>query len=87
MTSSTKKQKSKIFQFLKNLNCKTSRVFRGFEQLSSSIGWRVMAFAQIGQVYTLWDLMFYQSFSFGAIILAPETLESRSKSLKTRIIA
>jgi len=40
--SPTKKQKPKNFQFRKNLNQKTSRIFRWSEQLSSSIGWRVM---------------------------------------------
>ena len=37
-----------------------------------------MAFGQNVQVYLLWDVIFQQKFGVWAIILAPETLESRS---------
>jgi len=36
-----------------NWNWRTFQVFRGFEQLSSSISWWVMAFSQNGQGYVL----------------------------------
>jgi len=42
-----------------------------FEQLSSSIGWRVMAFSQNGLGYLLQDLIFYQNLGFWAMILDP----------------
>jgi len=60
--------------------------FWGFEQLSSSIGWRVMAFSQNGQGYLLWDWNFYQIFSFWAIIFVPDMLECQSWALKSRMI-
>jgi len=37
-----KKQKSKTSQVFKHRNCKTFSLFRGFEQLSSSIAWQIM---------------------------------------------
>jgi len=64
-----------------------NRWLRGFEQLFSSIGWRVMAFSQNGQSYLLWDLNIYPIFGFWALILAPDTLECQSRVLKTRMIA
>jgi len=42
MTSPTKKTKPNLSTFWKNMNYKTSRIFKGFEQLSNSISWRVM---------------------------------------------
>jgi len=60
-------------------------VFRGFEQLSISVGWQVMA--SNGQGYLLWDLNFHPIFGFGAMILAPDMSASQSKALKTRMIA
>jgi len=76
LTSSTKhpKAKTKIKLFI--LNYKTFWVFRGFEQLSSSISWRVVAFSQNDQGYLLWDLNLYPIFGLWAIILAPDMLES-----------
>jgi len=38
MTLPTKNPKSKAFQFLKNRNWKTSRIFKGFEDLAQSAG-------------------------------------------------
>jgi len=35
-------RKPKLFQFFNNLNYKTSCIFSVFQQLSSSMGWRVM---------------------------------------------
>jgi len=64
LMSSTKKQKSKIFQILLNLNCKTFCIFSVFEQLSSLIGWRVMAFSQTGLSYLLPELIFLSKFGF-----------------------
>ena len=58
-----------------------------FEQLSSSISWRVMAFSQNDQGYLLWDLNLYPIFGLLAIILAPDYPESRSGDPKTQIIA
>jgi len=49
-----------------------------FEQLSCSIGWRVMAFSQYGQGHLLPDMIFHQNFGFRAIILDPEMVKSRS---------
>jgi len=46
-----KKANIQKFQFFFNRNYKTFRILRGFEQLSSSIGWYVMAFSQNGQCY------------------------------------
>jgi len=43
MTSSTKNPKPKTKKFFFILNYKTFSVFREFEQLSSSIAWRVAA--------------------------------------------
>jgi len=44
MTSPTKTLKSKTFHlFVINQNHKHFPIFREFEQLSTSIGWRVMA--------------------------------------------
>jgi len=40
MTSPTKNSKQHLSNFLFNRNYKTCRILRGFEQLSSSIGWR-----------------------------------------------
>ena len=37
-----KKQNEKLSKMFNNVIWKTSRIFRGFEQLSSSIGWEVM---------------------------------------------
>jgi len=34
--------KSETFQFKQNLNNRAFRIFRGFEQLCGSVGWRVM---------------------------------------------
>ena len=42
MMSPSKNPKPKLFQFLINIIYKTSHIFGGFEQLSNSIGWRVM---------------------------------------------
>jgi len=63
-------KKSKTFQLLFIANYKTFWVFRRFEQLSSSIGWRGMAFAQIGQLYLLLDFIekpkiWFSSHNFG----------------------
>jgi len=80
-----KKLKSKTFQFFFNLSYKTFLIFKAFEQLSSSICWRVMTFSQ--NTYLLWDLIFYQNLGFGAIILAPDALESQSRAPKTGISA
>jgi len=66
---------------------KTFGVFRGFEQFSSSIGWRFMAFSRNGQGYLLWEYNFYQIFVFWAIILGPDQLESQSLALKSRMVA
>jgi len=63
MTSSTKTRKPKLKTFFIS-SYKTLRIFRGFEQLSSSIGWRVVAFIQNGQGYLLWDLIVYSIFGF-----------------------
>jgi len=56
MFSTPKKFTPKTFQFIKDWNYKTFRIFRGFEQLSSSTGWRGMAepvLVQIGLVRSL----------------------------------
>jgi len=83
---STKNTASKIKIFFIQ-NYKIVPIFRGFEQLSSSTGWRVMAFSQIGQGYLLWDLNFCPISYFWAIMLAPDMLASPSRALKTRTIA
>jgi len=81
MTSPTKKLKSKSSQNYLNWKYKTFRIFGGLGQLSSSIAWRVMAFSQNGQGYLLRDLIFCQNV-FLAMIVEPETLESKSRALK-----
>jgi len=48
MSTSTKHPTSKTKKKLL-LNYKTFTIFRGFELLSSSSGWRVVAFSQNGQ--------------------------------------
>jgi len=73
MTSSTKNPKLKAFLLI--LNYKTFRVFKGFEELSSSIGWQVVTFSQNDQGYLLWDLNLYPIFGLCAIISAPDKLE------------
>jgi len=83
-----KKQIFKTFQFFfLNWNYKTFCICWVFEQLSCSIGWRVMAFSQYGQGYLLFDLIFHQNLGFRAIILDPERLKSRSWVLMTWIMA
>ena len=70
-------------KFFCSLNYKSSRVFRGFEQLSSSFWQRVTA------IYGSASFSPYFSnfvFGFWSIILVPDTLESRSRALKTRMI-
>jgi len=82
-----KKQKSKTpFFFFLNWNDNTFCICRVFEQLSCSIGWRVMAFSQYGQGYLLPDLIFHQNLGFRAIILYPEMLKSWSRALMISII-
>jgi len=61
----------------------TFRICRIFEQLSCSIGWRVMALSLHGQGYLLLDLIFHQNLGFTAIILDPEMLKGRSRALMT----
>jgi len=56
--SSTKKQKSN-FWFFKKWKLQAFCIFRVFEQLFNSIGWRVMAFSHNGLSYFLRDLIFY----------------------------
>jgi len=68
----------------------TSRIFRGFELLSSSIGWRVgwpyvMGVIHLGSTFV--GVEFLQTFGFRAIRFDPGMLESQSGSLKTRILA
>jgi len=88
MMSPTKQQIFKTFQFFfLNWNYKTFRICWVFEQLSCSIGWRVMAFSQYRQGYLLPDLIFHQNLGFRAIILDPEMLKSRSWALMAWIIA
>jgi len=88
MMSQTKKQRSKTFQFFfLNWNYKTYRICWVFEQLSCSIGWRVMAFSQYAQGYLLSDLIFHQNLGFRTITLDPEMLKSQSRALMTCIIA
>jgi len=65
MTSSIKNAKLKTTKkLLWILNYKTFQIFRGFEQLSSLIVWRVMAFSLNDQGYLLWDLIFISNFWF-----------------------
>jgi len=87
MTSSTENPKAQTWIFLFCSNLQDFRMFRGFEQFSRSIGWRVMAFSQNGQAYFLWDLTFYPIFGFWVVVLAPDMLASQTRALKTRTIA
>jgi len=90
MTSLTKKPQTQnlIFFYCK---LQTSRVFRGFEQLSSSTCWRVLA----GQSW-LWEnksnvlcnfFIFCRKLGFRAIVLTPVILEIQSRPLGTQILA
>jgi len=66
-----------------NLKClffiekyKTFPIFTGFEQLSSSIGWRVMVWGGMHPRLAFAGVEFLPIFVFSAIILAPDTLAS-----------
>ena len=60
-------------EFFFILNYKTFPIFRGFEQLSCSICWRVMVFSQNGQGDgLLWDLNFYPKYSLASKKLEPK---------------
>jgi len=80
-----KTSKSKIYFFIANY--KTFPIFRGFEQLSSSIGWRVTAWCGIFPRLAFVGLEFLPIIGFWAIILVPDMLTSQSRALKTRMIA
>jgi len=54
MTSSTRKPKPGLLQFKKYINYKTSHIFRGFEQLSFSIGWQVMVVQSSAKKWYTW---------------------------------
>jgi len=88
----TKSARSDIpsLKFFFTLNYKTSRVFRGLEQLSSSSFWRFMALYDMGVIYPRLAFVGVKIFTnflfFSAIILAPDMLESQSRTLKTRMI-
>jgi len=66
----------KLTNFKKILNYKTSRVFRGFEQLSGSISRRVMAIDMVHQGSAFVCIEFLPIFAFWDIILDPDVLES-----------
>jgi len=87
MYTSTENVTSKIRMLFFAANVMTSRVFRGFERLSSSFwrlvmtsysqGWNSPRLAFVGAKF--WPL-----FGFWAIILDPDMLASQSRALKTR---
>jgi len=83
MQTSIKKltSKSKIIVFIANY--KTFPIFRGFEQHSSSIDWRVMAWGGAHPRLAFVGAEFLPIFGFTAIILAPDMLASQSMALKT----
>jgi len=64
MTLLTKNPKPKTKKLLFVVNYKIFPSFRGFEQLSSSIGWQVVTFNQNDQGYLLWDLNLHPVFGF-----------------------
>ena len=55
MTSPTKRQNPNISNFWKNMNYKNFRIFRGFEQLSYSIGWQVIFVQSLAKKWCTWD--------------------------------
>ena len=59
--------------------CVPSRVFRGFEQLSSSIWRRVIAWGEMPPRVVFEGAGFWSIFGLWAIIFAPNMLESHSK--------
>ena len=69
-----KSSKSQSF-YLKNLTYKVFRIFRGFDQLSSSIGRQVMT----GQSH--WNLSGSRSFTFFAVFLTLSACQHRHKEL------
>jgi len=54
MMSPTKKTKP-FSNFWKNMNYKTFCIFRGFEQLSNSIGWQVMVVQSSAKKWGVWE--------------------------------
>ena len=49
-----KKTKTLTYPIFKNINYKTSHIFRGFQQLSYSIGWRVMVVQSSAKKWRTW---------------------------------
>jgi len=63
------------------------RVFRGFEQLYSSIWRRVIAWGEMPPRVVFEWAGFWSIFGFWAIIFAPDMLVNHSRALKTQILA
>jgi len=64
-----------------------SRVYGGFEQLSSSSWRRVIAWGEMPPRVVFEGAKFWSILSLSGIIFAPDMLESHSRALKTRILA
>jgi len=86
MQTSIKKLTSKC-NFFFIANYKPFPIFREFEQLSSSIGWRVMAWGAIHPRLAFPGVEFLPIFVFSAVILDPDILATQSMALKTWITA
>jgi len=78
--------KSKIILFFIR-NYKTFPIFRGFEQLSSSVSRLVMACGGIHPKLAFAGVEFLPIFGFAVIISAPDMLASQSIALKTWMTA
>jgi len=61
---STTKNPNPKLTFFFVLNYKTCQVFRGFEQLSSSISWQAMAFGQKWPWLSFVRFQFFSTFGF-----------------------
>jgi len=68
-------------------NYKTFRIFKAFESLSDSIGWRIAAFSINIQDYLLWHLTFCTIFGFQTIILAPDTPTEDSRNSDDNLVS
>jgi len=77
----------KLKRFFFIANYILSRVFRGFEQLCSSIWRRVIACGEMPPKVVLEGAKFWSIFGLWAIIFAPDMLESHSRAPKMRILA
>ena len=67
-------------------NCIPSRVFWGFEQLSSSFWRRVIAWGEMPTKVVFEGAKFWSIFGLWAIIFAPDILQRHARALKMRIL-